>query len=391
MARREWQNPSILERQGAGGREYYIRYRVKVLEIVDGKAVIRRPQKFHVLGLCKEMGKREAEREKTRIMKEINNQSYTIQSHIPFADFVEMFRKDHLPTLAKPTQDTYEQQIRSRLLPAFGKMELCEVTALEIQRLMIAMEHAKDEDGNPAPIARTTRHTVLGILGSIFECAKKWHYLETQSPTKDVVVGGGPRRVRECRVPSMEDVQRLMEAVDPEIALLIETLCSTGMRISEAAGWRAEGIDLQNGVARVTRRMCRGDDGPTKSEAGVRELPLGDLLPVFAKYKARLEPSDHVFLWRGEPIQDNTLLANYLSPIMKRLGIKYPGFGFHTFRRLHITLMQRQGLSLFDMRLQAGHGNIKTTQQYVADDLGNRRRAVENMQKGLRLVKKTGT
>jgi integrase len=388
MARREWQNPSVLERTGAKGREWYIRYRYKVLDVVDGKPVIRRPQKFEVLGLCSEMGKRAAERKKDEIMREINNQAYTIQSHIPFADFVVIFRKEHLPYLAKPTRDTYEQQIRTRLLPAFAKMKLCDVTTLEIQRLMTAMEHAKDEDGNPAPIARTTRHTVLGILGSIFRCAQRWHYIETRNPIEDVHVGGGPARVRECRVPSMADVQRLMDAVDPEIALLIETLCTTGMRISEAAGWRAEGVDVVHGVAKVTRRWCRGDDGATKSEAGVRELPLGSLLPVFAERAARLEPNAHVFTWKGEPIQDNTLLANYLSPIMKRLGIKFPGFGWHTFRRLHLSLMQRQGMSLFDMRRQAGHGSVKTTQMYVADDLGERSKAVESMQRGLKLVRK---
>jgi hypothetical protein len=78
MARREWQNPSILERAGAAGPEWYIRYRIKVLDIVDGKPKIRRVEKWRSLGLCAKVTKRQAEREKERIMREVNLQVYTV-------------------------------------------------------------------------------------------------------------------------------------------------------------------------------------------------------------------------------------------------------------------------------------------------------------------------
>ena len=77
---------------------------------------------------------------------------------------------------------------------------------------------------------------------------------------------------------------------------------------------------------------------------------------------------DRVFLWKGEPIVDNILLADYVTPIMESLGIKFAGFGWHTFRRLHLSLMSKRGLSLFELRKQAGHANIRTTQNYVVDE-----------------------
>jgi hypothetical protein len=42
MARREFQAPSVLQRVGVRGEEWYCRYRVKVLEMQDGKPVVRR-------------------------------------------------------------------------------------------------------------------------------------------------------------------------------------------------------------------------------------------------------------------------------------------------------------------------------------------------------------
>jgi len=73
---------------------------------------------------------------------------------------------------------------------------------------------------------------------------------------------------------------------------------------------------------------------------------------------------------------DNTLLANHVTPKMDRLGIKFPGFGWHTFRRLHLTLMRQRGLSIFDLSRQAGHADVRTTQRYIADDVEERAAAV---------------
>jgi hypothetical protein len=46
MARREWQNPNVLQRESAHGPEWYIRYRVKVLDMADGKPAIKRVEKW---------------------------------------------------------------------------------------------------------------------------------------------------------------------------------------------------------------------------------------------------------------------------------------------------------------------------------------------------------
>lgn len=373
MARREWQDPNVLQRESSRGPEWYIRYRVKVLEMVDGKPQIIRREKWQALGLCSDMTKRQAEREKDRILREVNQQVYTLQSQFPFTAFVKIFEQTHLPLLATPTRQNYSQQLRQHITPAFRDMKLSQVGPIEVQRLFLALEKAG--------VARTTRNTIRGVLSALFRCAKKWRYLQTGNPVEDVDIGGGPRRVRECRIPSLEDVGRLMAECDGDIPLLIETLYVTGMRISEAAGLRVSDVDLGMEAARVCKRYCRGDEGNTKSDRGVRALPLGAVAGAIAAHIAGKRPADFVFTHQNEPIIDNTLLANYLTPRMKKLGIKFPGFGWHTFRRLHLSLMQNRGLSVFELRQQAGHADVRTTQEYIADDLANRAAAVKGLPK----------
>ncbi len=328
------------------------------------------------------MTKRQAEREKDKILREVNNQAYTIQSQIPFSAFVDKWREAHYPTLAVPTRNNYEQQLKTHILPALGRLRLCQIGPLECQSLFLALERAG--------IAKTTRNVIRGIVSKIFKDAKQWRFLETPNPVEGISAGGGPKRVRDTRrIPSIQDVHRLMEAVEPPIDLLIETLVSTGMRISEAAGLRWCDMRLDDGYCRVSRRQCRGDVGQTKSESGERNLPLGHLAEIFRKRRGDAMDDDYVFMWQGGPLRDNALLANYLTPRMVKLSIKFPGFGWHTFRRLHLTHM-RNRLSVFDLRTQAGHADVRTTQLYVADDLSERDRAVRDLQaevRGLKLVK----
>lgn len=41
------------------------------------------------------MTKRQAERENEKILREVNQQAYTIQSHVPFEEFLAVYRSEH--------------------------------------------------------------------------------------------------------------------------------------------------------------------------------------------------------------------------------------------------------------------------------------------------------
>jgi integrase len=340
------------------------------MAVKDGKPKITRKEKWVSLGLCSEMTKRKAEREKDRIMREVNGQVYTVQSQIPFAQVLVAFRENHIPRLAVPSQDNYAQYIRSYIEPALGTMRLCDIGTLQIEQLFAAMETAGR--------SRNTRANTKGILKAIWGCAKKWGYTTAPSPVKDADIGGGPRKARPERIPSLDDVRRLMDACEGDVPLLIDTLYATGMRISEAAGLTVADLDFPRGMANVSKRNCRGDVGNTKSESGVRVLPLGDVAAKLAGHVQGKAPTDPVFTWQGKPIVDNLLLANYVSPIMVKLGIKFPGFGWHTFRRMHLSMMAPR-LTVFDLRRQAGHADVRTTQRYIMDDTERRAEAAKNL------------
>lgn len=104
MARREFQDPSLLV-LSAQGAEWYFRYRVKVLDVgKGGKPSIQRVEKWRSLGLCSVATQAAAKREKAKILAHVNNQVYEVQSLIPWPGFVEIFDKHHISNLPKARQ-----------------------------------------------------------------------------------------------------------------------------------------------------------------------------------------------------------------------------------------------------------------------------------------------
>jgi len=73
-----------------------------------------------------------------------------------------------------------------------------------------------------------------------------------------------------------------------------------------------------------------------------------------------------------------------------RSASNFRGLAGNSFRRLHITLMQQRGLTLFDLRRQAGHADVRTTQKYIADDIGRRQEAVNGLPKIVPIRQKVG-
>ncbi len=132
MARREFQMPSVLRHKGRKPY-WYIRYRRKVLV---GEDQIKREEKWHKLGYCDEMTKREAQRLRDDIMRDVNREVYTLQSQIRFRDFVKEYKEQHVVTLAPGPQQKYLSLLDNHIVPAFGKLRLCDIGNREIQGLI---------------------------------------------------------------------------------------------------------------------------------------------------------------------------------------------------------------------------------------------------------------
>lgn len=371
MARREHQLPNVLRQDGP--RPYwYVRYRRKVLV---GKSQISKKEVWHRLGNCDEMTKREAQRLRDEILREVNREVYTIQSHIQLRDFVENYKKQHTVTLAPGGQQRDLSLLANHILPILGSMKLCEIDTEMVQGFL----NKKQSEG----LSWWTRKGLQAVISSIFTKAEDWGYWEGRNPARRTTLGR-KRAKRERRILTDEQLRLLLEVVPESVRLMIETAVSTGMRISEILGLKWRCVDLTLGVIKVEERFYRGDSGEPKSERGKRVLPLGLLVESYRGHRPNgVNPDRYVFEHDGEPMDDRAILRGVIRPAAKRLGFYFEGFGWHSFRRQNITVLQEEGATAFEAMAQAGHSRPSMTGEYTIVGFERREQAVRRLQERL--------
>ncbi|HWR52873.1 MAG TPA: hypothetical protein VN428_17315, partial [Bryobacteraceae bacterium] len=67
-------------------------------------------------------------------------------------------------------------------------------------------------------------------------------------------------------------------------------------------------------------------------------------------------------------------------PAAKRLGFYFQGFGWHSFRRQNLTLIQEAGATPFEAAAQLGHTRTSMTQEYTVIGIDRREDAVVKVQ-----------
>ena len=116
----------------------------------------------------------------------------------------------------------------------------------------------------------------------------------------------------------------------------------------------------------VEERYYRGDTEEPKSERSRRSLPLGYLTETLQRRKpSNASPDDYVFHKDGEPLDDRAILRDYIRPAAQQLGFDFEGFGWHSFRRQNLTLIQEEGATAFEAQAQGGHSRPTMTSEYT--------------------------
>jgi len=131
-------------------------------------------------------------------------------------------------------------------------------------------------------------------------------------------------------------------------------------------------------------RRYRGDTDVPKSEHSRRVLPLGRLDGLLRKHRPLAwKPDRYVFQRNGEPLDDRDLLRQQIRPAAERLGFYFTGFGWHSFRRQNLTLIQGEGATAIEAQAQAGHSRPVMTSEYTVVGLDRREAAVRRVQERL--------
>ena len=307
-------------------------------------------------------------------------------------DFIEQrYYPDVLSNLSLSSRKTYRSILGTHLIPAYGDMQLRQLTVAHLQRLC--------NDKRDQGLSVETLKHIRDYTSAVLEYAKELGVIAV-NPARVVRL---PRKQEKRTRITLDEVEngRLLAVVrDPLYSPLFEMVfssCCTGSNYSEMAGLRirrlnltgeptmADGKNLPPYSMAIRETYYRGGFGEPKNRGRKRieSLP-DDLVGVLQTHLARrrfVNPDDLVFCdENGGPLNEHKIRRKLVAAC-KLAGI--PRLGWNAFRRYFATQTDRKGMHPLDRQNSLGHASQEMTAHYTTADLERRRPYVEQIAKGL--------
>ena len=359
---RKYQNPRLEIRRDVERPYYFVRVTIPVIR-ENGRTSKRERRN---LGFVDEITVKQAKQNRAELLEIVNAGRVLAQSQIKFKDIAKRFLDVRVPQLGFATQNKYRTQIENHILPAFGEMRMCDIDRPAVEQWLT---------GKAETLGWWSRIDLKGILSGIFTAAADWKLWSGDNPTKGVRIGR-KRLVREKRLLSADELRTLTGTLAERPKFIVLIIFGLGLRISEVLGLRWKDIDFNQKTVTIRRRWYRGDlseEDQTKTEASNATLRLSP--PMLAEFQQRY-PGPHkreLFIFIGDdghcPPDDRDILREEFRPVLKRLKLYYPGFGWHAFRRQNITWRQQVGgATPLEAQKAARHASLDMTYLYTLTD-----------------------
>ena len=275
-----------------------------------------------------------------------------------------------------------------------GRIKLTQLTA----RVIGDFRDCSREGGVTVPTMRkilATVHTILqyAILQD-FVAINAAHGIKVIGPRDE-----GPKKVLP---PSKEDLQKVLEAASEDFKLKIRFAATTGLRAGKQWAVRWRNLDLDSGGLHVLLRVdVYGEEGPPKSLAGVRTIPLSEhLVTALKQWRLRSKFSkqeDLVF-----PNQNGThtchgnIIKREFNKIFRYLNEAYEKdpestpepptrFNWHGLRHFAVSTWIEAGLTPKTAQTFAGHSSLQITMDRYGHlfKSDNHKRAMDEIGEGV--------
>ena len=256
------------------------------------------------------------------------------------------------------------------ILRSMGKT-VDDITADDI-RYYLAVRQKRDK------ITKTTADNELRYLRSFFQYLVA-DELVTRNPTAKVDRIKCERRRKEAFTDVEIEKIRLQATGERERAI-IETLLSTGCRVSELVGIKMEDIDgnkvLVHGKGAKDRFVYLNAKAMVAIELYISErlddnpylFPGGVFEKTFKEWRGK-SPGDMVNWWKNPELVDSDkhLDMSTIEAVMRKIARKagVERANPHKFRRTCATMALRRGMPIEQVSKMLGHEEISTTQIYL--------------------------
>lgn len=285
--------------------------------------------------------------------------------------------------LSATTDELYRRLLRLHILPAFGAMDLDEITPPGVRSWRAERLKAT----GATTVAKSYR-----LLKAIMETAADDELIR-RNPCR--IKGAGVEKAKERSIATVEQVDALADAVGPRWRLMVYFGAYGPMRPEEQVALRRPDVTLAPLAVRVreaapeltTGRRVEGD---TKSDAGVRTIHLPGFLHIEVKrhldWFAEKELNGLLFVGeKGAPFRRSSFGRKWRKARAK-VGLP-EDFRFYDLRHTGHTLSTQSGATLKDTMVRAGQSSEKAALIYQHSDDERQRQVAGGIDTMVRAVR----
>jgi integrase len=321
--------------------------------VLNSNGVEKRHRKQVVLGSVRQpngdMTKREAQRLLQPYVDRVNSSLSALareSKSATFEEFSKVWERDYL-CLSKPsTQASMRGQVK-RLAAAFGKKDMRQIDAGDLQRVIATME-SRGLD------AKTIRNLWV-TARLVWAAAVAQKYADSLLPKPKL-----PRLAkRKPRYFLLEHVGRILANSQGELRTFYLLAAESGLRAGELCALHLVDIDLAK--ITVNRSVWNGQmqDSP-KTDSSVRTVAVSAQLGALLwEQSERQRAKGHALLFstrNGSPWEASRLVKRKLGPLLAALGI--PHAGLHAFRHFNASLLSSLRVPLKTIQERLGHASV---------------------------------
>ena len=276
---------------------------------------------------------------------------------------------------SKKTIENYHHYL-GRFVKWFGeKKKVSEIKMETVQNFRLYLNRLTDEKGGQLLNVKTQNYHVIALRAFLKYCIK--NDIETLSPEK-IDLSKIPDRIVEYL--NRDELERLFESVEANGGkgdngrlrmlrdrAIVETLYSTGLRVSELVSLNRQQVDLERcefmvrGKGRKNRIVFLSERavGAINAYLAARD---DNFEPLFLNYKKGKKGDD---ITAGEKRRLSTVMIEYLvRGYARRAGI-IKKVTPHVLRHSFATELLINGADIRSVQEMLGHASITTTQIYT--------------------------
>ncbi len=264
------------------------------------------------------------------------------------------------------TIENYQHYL-GRFLEFYNDKDIEKLGLDDVQEYRIYLNRYENENGGTLG-KKTQNYHIIALRAMLKFLTKRDH--KVLSPEK-IDLGKMPQRSVEFL--TAQEVKRLRDSVDTSTKVglrnraMIETLYSTGLRISELVALNISDIDLDR-----REFMIRGKGGKVRP-VFLSPLACKDIEAYLAKRHDNFEP---LFISFGRPRdgeelgngERQRLTAYTIQEVIRKQG-RLAGLNKkvtpHTLRHSFATTLLNNGADIRSVQEMLGHSSIQTTQIYT--------------------------